>query len=201
MNFIFLKKDSNVYTMPGHSVFCSEMWNTSWFVLAGSLGSSGYRPSLGWERCRWMKKTWLVGLYRGWLRSTPHPVTVTTRIITFLVGNPYKHSFATVTGWEVDPRDDKLPSYISGLFHKPLFLDPKKTNQYFMESRSRFFRESQVNEVNMSSCTVTYATNCFNAKRQWFRSVSPWDGCCWGGNSRHLGNHANCDYAWRRLPL
>ena len=36
-------------------------------------------------------------------RSTPHPVTVTTRIITFLVGNPYKPSFATVTGWGVDP--------------------------------------------------------------------------------------------------
>ena len=25
--------------------------------------------------------------------------------ITFLVGNPYKPSFATVTGWGVDPRD------------------------------------------------------------------------------------------------
>ncbi len=37
------------------------------------------------------------------LRSTPHPVTVTTRIITFLAGNPYKPSFATVTGWGVDP--------------------------------------------------------------------------------------------------
>ena len=40
-----------------------------------------------------------------WLyfRSTPRPVTVTTGIITFLVGNPYKPSFATVTGWGVDP--------------------------------------------------------------------------------------------------
>ena len=38
------------------------------------------------------------------VRSTPHPVTVTTRIITFLVGNPYKPSFATVTGWGVDPK-------------------------------------------------------------------------------------------------
>jgi len=28
----------------------------------------------------------------------PFPVTVTTRIITFLVGNPYKPLFATVTG-------------------------------------------------------------------------------------------------------
>ena len=38
-----------------------------------------------------------------YLWSTPHPLTVTTRIITFLVGNPYKPSFATVTGWGVDP--------------------------------------------------------------------------------------------------
>ncbi len=29
---------------------------------------------------------------------SPVPVTVTTRIITFLVGDPYKPSFATVTG-------------------------------------------------------------------------------------------------------
>ena len=28
---------------------------------------------------------------------------VTTRIITFLIGNPYKPSFVTVTGWGVDP--------------------------------------------------------------------------------------------------
>ena len=38
-----------------------------------------------------------------YIRSTPHPVTVTTRSITFLVGNPYKPPFATVTGWGVDP--------------------------------------------------------------------------------------------------
>ena len=34
----------------------------------------------------------------------PLPVTVTTRIITFLVGNPYKPSFATVTGRGPHPR-------------------------------------------------------------------------------------------------
>ena len=33
----------------------------------------------------------------------PLPVTVTTGTITFLVGDPYKPSFATVTGWGVDP--------------------------------------------------------------------------------------------------
>ena len=36
--------------------------------------------------------------------STPHPVTVTTRIIPFLIGNPYKPSFVTVTGWGVDQK-------------------------------------------------------------------------------------------------
>ena len=40
--------------------------------------------------------------------STPHPGFQSPpglyRIITFFVGNPYKPSFATVTGWGVDPR-------------------------------------------------------------------------------------------------
>ena len=39
-----------------------------------------------------------------YLGTTPHPVTVTTRIMQFLVGNPYKPSFVTVTGWGVDRR-------------------------------------------------------------------------------------------------
>ena len=34
----------------------------------------------------------------------PFPVTVTTRIITFLVGNPYKPLFATVTGKGPHPK-------------------------------------------------------------------------------------------------
>ena len=34
----------------------------------------------------------------------PFPVTVTTRIIIFLVGNPYKPLFATVTGKGPYPR-------------------------------------------------------------------------------------------------
>ena len=50
-----------------------------------------------------------------WIRSTPHPVTVTTRIITYLVGNPYKPSFATVTGWGVDPRYELWKNYHSNL--------------------------------------------------------------------------------------
>ena len=50
----------------------------------------------------WFAEILLVKVYTIYIRSTPHPVTVTTRIITFLVGNPYKPSFATVTGRGVD---------------------------------------------------------------------------------------------------
>ena len=39
--------------------------------------------------------TFHYGVYVG---LSPFPVTVTTRIITFLVGDPYKPSFATITG-------------------------------------------------------------------------------------------------------
>ena len=49
-----------------------------------------------------------------YIRSTPHPVTVTTRIITFLVGNPYKPSFATVTGRGV------VPMYTNGALNYEL---------------------------------------------------------------------------------
>ena len=65
--------------------------------------------------------------YSGWLC----PVTVTTRIITFLVGNPYKPSFATVTGWGVDPISIRLPKWfatqISSPDSSPEFL---KSNEF-----------------------------------------------------------------------
>ena len=41
------------------------------------------------------------------LELPPLPVTVTTRIVTFLIGNPYKPSFTTVTGWGVDLKNVK----------------------------------------------------------------------------------------------
>ena len=56
-------------------------------------------------------------------RSTPHPVTVTTRIITFLVGNPYKPSFATVTGWGVDP--NYCHHHVTGYYHPTHQSNPK----------------------------------------------------------------------------
>ena len=39
-----------------------------------------------------------------YFETTPHPVTVTTRMISFLVENPCKPSFVTVAGCGVDRR-------------------------------------------------------------------------------------------------
>ena len=58
-------------------------------------------------------------------RSTPHPVTVTTRIITFLVGDPYKPSFVTVTGWGVDP----IYFFILGVCNGPILSSFSAANQ------------------------------------------------------------------------
>ena len=80
------------------------------FVLEGDdFGYLVFSMVLGWESQR--KKTqvhqpgsynrnppmpiWIHTTPCQYVRSTPHPLTVTTRIITFLVGNPYKPSFAT----------------------------------------------------------------------------------------------------------
>ena len=55
-----------------------------------------------------------VNLYFG---TTPHPVTVTTKIIPFLVGNRYQPSFVTVTGWGVD-QTYTFPPKVNGLIPK-----------------------------------------------------------------------------------
>ena len=87
------------HTLPetNSSPLKMDGWNT---ILSywGDLFSGAFAVSF-----REVKKM-KVSPNRISIRSTPHPVTVTTRIITFLVGNPYKPSFATVTGWGVDPK-------------------------------------------------------------------------------------------------
>ena len=57
----------------------------------------------------WGKELWTFAVlflqtikFDVYIGTTPLPVTVTTRIVTFLIGNPYKPSFTTVTGWGVD---------------------------------------------------------------------------------------------------
>ena len=72
-------------------------------------------------KCHGIKLYLFLILRLVYIRSTPHPVTVTTRIITFLVGNPYKPSFATVTGWGVDP----MYIYIDLLVISPMSCFPE----------------------------------------------------------------------------
>ena len=69
---------------------------------------------------------------------SPLPVTVTTRIITFLVGDPYKPSFATVTGRGDNPNDgdddDDDDVFCSLLPCFPIKeADPKKTTRICCE--------------------------------------------------------------------
>ena len=80
----------------------------------------------GWRAPKWwaLEK---VDSFKIWpflvsIGTTPHPVTVTTRMIPFLVGNPYKPSFVTVTGWGVDLR---YLCYISGGVNFRGFFRPR----------------------------------------------------------------------------
>ena len=57
----------------------------------------------------------------------PTRIPVTTRIITFLVGNPYKASFATITGRGDNPNNTTIlyniilqPGYLNQLSHQLL---------------------------------------------------------------------------------
>ena len=48
-----------------------------------------------------------------YLGTTPQPVTMTTRILPILVGNPYKCSFVTVTGWWPPQTKTVLPLFVN----------------------------------------------------------------------------------------
>ena len=68
---------------------------------------------------QWKKHApWLLRIYRGlYFGYGPFPATVTTRIITCLVGNPYKPLFATVTGKGPHPN---YTTQLCGDYSKPL---------------------------------------------------------------------------------
>ena len=87
---------------------CWCCWNPPCFSVQRYLGTRGSRcgprtdreMSKSWESPmnRWVVGTFLMYLDCLYLGLSPLPVAVTTRIITCLVGDPYKPSFATVTG-------------------------------------------------------------------------------------------------------
>ena len=78
--------------------------------------------------------------FKVYIGCGPLTVTVTTRIITFLVGDPYKPSFATVTGKGPPPR------YTLKIYHWNLAHLPSG----FHQARCSFHLEL-VNGLNWSS--------------------------------------------------
>ena len=68
-----------------------------------------------------------------YLECGPHPATVTTRIIPFLVGNPYKPSFVTATGRGPHP----IPFPATWHFGTWLFLYPRKKRVVSVSERSQ----------------------------------------------------------------
>ena len=69
----------------------------------------------------------------------PYPVTVTTRIITCLVGNPYKPLFTTVTGWGgrskryIDTSTSNVFSIVMFVFRSVCFFFLKKSAAIFFQ--------------------------------------------------------------------
>ena len=107
--------------------------------------SQGAHQSVSW------RSFFLLKINQVKLRSTPHPVTVTTRIITFLVGNPYKPSFATVTGWGVDPKSSHAA------FH-PKCLPANKSWGLFLRDVLRAFPQFGLFFWEEKTCPVASPT-------------------------------------------
>ena len=81
-------------------------------------------PDLQVPLCFWNLNVQLI--YVG---LSPLPVTVTTSIITFLVGDPYKPSFTTVTGRGDNPRymgvskNRVIPKWMVKILENPMKMD------------------------------------------------------------------------------
>ena len=89
-----------------------------------------------------------------YLGCCPLPVTVTTRIITFLVGDPYKPSFATVTGRGDNPRYQYHYHVFIPFIHElsvPAFL--------YCTIFTYSHRREQTTKTDGESVATTYGTN------------------------------------------
>ena len=125
-------------------------WLVTMVILSPQDLGLCYSPSK-WDPVSFMVYKW--GLYIGYC---PLPLTVTTRIITFLVGNPYKPSFATVTG------RGHHPSYILTTYIHPGIPSSKEValHQGIPDSKTlpiEVHRDSMDEECSHTSTT----------KRQW----------------------------------
>ena len=93
-----------------HGIFIQQNGGTATFILGGfrrkptvSSTRAGEWSVLHHPTYFAMETSWESGwIFQYMVGTNPHAVAVTTRIITFLVGNPYKSSFVSVTWWGVD---------------------------------------------------------------------------------------------------
>ncbi len=90
-----------------------DVWQAS--SLSGPNISSNMTRAWNLEVSRDLLMRFLWGLQR--VKQVFLPVTVTTRIIVFLVGDPYKPSFTTVTGRGDNP-NHRCPSTLSSVLSK-----------------------------------------------------------------------------------
>ena len=137
--------------------------------MLGSIGKlSGLSPIFGYMSYILVIQTFTNSTpwQEAYIGLSPLPVTVTTRIITFLVGNPYKPSFATVTGRGDNPRH----------IHRPPSTNITPTSWHFL--KMMFFPSPKVGlegiyisrSTNITNCTIIlFLTSHFRfLKRHWF---------------------------------
>ena len=94
--------------------------STKWHLSCCSLQFLSFSHSMNQAHKVpfWGSNNFVISDFAPYLWLSPHPVTVTTRIIIVLVGDPYKPSFATVTGRGDNPNhtqmNSKTPSILNG---------------------------------------------------------------------------------------
>ena len=111
------------------------------------------------------------------LGLSPLPVTVTTRVITFLVGDPYKPSFATVTGSGDNPM---YPSF-NFCFCLNFLIETKKSESRTQQKTWPFFDPSSTqNNVLFGNIHMDVSKNR-GPQNGWFIMEHPikmgWFGC------------------------
>ena len=101
--------------LESHGLHCDLVWKRSVAVAPIFSGGPGETHGEDFPK-RFSEDPWEMFFSTQCFGTAPHPVTVTTRMIPFLVGNPSKPSFVTVSGWGVDRNNVSLP------FRNPTFL-------------------------------------------------------------------------------
>ena len=86
----------------------------------------------------------------------PFPVIVTTRIVTFLVGDPYKPSFATITGKGDNPRYHQIkgPRFTQATlqlrWHRKKHMTDSDGTGWYTEGMKIFRRLAQIHRGNFT---------------------------------------------------